>query len=102
MNLSANFCCENSVTRESKTPALCLVCGLMVCSQSHCCETIIGGNVQTEYYNLTNTFTEGHKCGGCTSHARECGADVGIFLRIRECIVVIHSKVTRGEDYTRL
>ena len=43
MNLSANFCCENSVTRESKTPALCLVCGLMVCSQSHCCETIIGG-----------------------------------------------------------
>ena len=53
MNLSANFCCENSVTRESKTPALCLVCGLMVCSQSHCCETIIGGNVQTEYFNLT-------------------------------------------------
>ena len=42
-------------------------------------------------------ITEGHKCGGCTSHARECGADVGIFLRIRECIIVIHSKVTRGE-----
>ena len=42
MNMAANFCCENSVTRESKTPALCLVCGLMVCSQSHCCETVIG------------------------------------------------------------
>ena len=59
MNLSANFCCENSVTRESKTPALCLVCGLMVCSQSHCCETIIGGSVQTECYNLTNTIYRG-------------------------------------------
>ena len=46
---------------------------------------------------LLDDFTEGHKCGGCTSHARECGADVGIFLRIRECIIVIHSKVTRGE-----
>ena len=42
-------------------------------------------------------FADGHKCGGCTSHARECGADVGIFLRIRECLVVIHSKVIRGE-----
>jgi len=38
----------------------------------------------------------GFKCGGCTTHARECGADIGIFLRIRECIVVLHSKVTRG------
>jgi len=80
MNLAANFVCSNSVTGESKTPALCLICGLMVCSQSHCCETVMSG----------------YKCGGCTSHARECGADTGIFLRIRECIVVLHSKVTRG------
>ena len=42
MNLSANFSCGNSVTGESKTPALCLVCGLLVCSQSHCCESVIG------------------------------------------------------------
>jgi len=80
MNMSVNFTCDNNVTGESKTPALCLVCGAMICSQSHCCETII----------------DGHKCGGCTSHARNCCADVGIFLRIRECIIVLHSKVTRG------
>ena len=80
MNMSGNFSYPNSLTGESKTPTLCLVCGAMVCSHSHCCETIISG----------------HKCGGCTSHARCCGADVGIFLRIRECLVVIHSKVTRG------
>jgi len=80
MNLAANFVCCNSVTGESKTPALCLVCGLMVCSQSHCCDAVMSG----------------FKCGGCTTHARECGADIGIFLRIRECIVVLHSKVTRG------
>ena len=105
MNLSANFCCENSVTRESKTPALCLVCGLMVCSQSHCCETVIGDTqiIDREFYltELLN-FSDGHKCGGCTSHARECGADVGIFLRIRECIIVIHSKVTRGEEIDKM
>ena len=48
--------------------------------QSHCCDAVMSG----------------FKCGGCTTHARECGADIGIFLRIRECIVVLHSKVTRG------
>ena len=86
MNLSANFSCSNSVTGESKTPALCLVCGAMVCSHSHCCEALL----------------DGHRCGGCTTHARTCGADIGIFLRIRECIVVIHSKVTRGESWATL
>lgn len=27
------FKCPNSVTKESKSPALCLVCGTIVCSQ---------------------------------------------------------------------
>merc|ERR1712013_813369 len=51
MNLAANFVCCNSVTGESKTPALFLVCGLMVCSQSHCCDAVMSG----------------FKCGGCTT-----------------------------------
>ena len=80
MNLAANFTCGNSVTGESKTPVVCLVCGAMVCSYSHCCETTISS----------------FKCGGCTTHARQCGAGTGVFLRIRECFVVIHNKTTRG------
>ena len=28
-----NYKCPNSVTKESKSPALCLVCGTIVCSQ---------------------------------------------------------------------
>jgi len=80
MNTSQNFRCSNSVTGESKTPALCLVCGVLVCSQSHCCETLISGR----------------KCGGCTAHARLCGAGVGVFLRIRECLIFITNKITKG------
>ena len=30
------FKCPNSVTKESKSPALCLVCGTIVCSQVCC------------------------------------------------------------------
>ena len=80
MNLAASFRCGNSVAGESKTPVLCLVCGALVCSYSHCCETTIA------------TF----KCGGCTSHAAQCAAGTGVFLRIRECFIVIHNKITRG------
>merc|ERR1711953_490859 len=72
--------CGNSVTGESKTPVLCLVCGAIVCSYSHCCESTISS----------------FKCGGCTTHANNCGAGTGVFLRIRECFVVIHNKITRG------
>jgi len=84
MNLAAAFTCPNNVmgptAGEVKIPALCLVCGMMVCSQSDCCETVINGE----------------KCGGCVSHAHTCSADSGVFLRIRECVVVLHSKVSRG------
>ena len=83
MNLTANFTCGNSVTGESKTPVLCLVCGAIVCSYSHCCESTISS----------------FKCGGCTTHANNCGAGTGVFLRIRECFVVIHNKITRGWFY---
>ena len=80
MNLAASFRCGNSVAGESKTPVLCLVCGALVCSYSHCCETTIST----------------YKCGGCTSHAARCAAGSGVFLRIRECFIVIHNKITRG------
>ena len=82
MNLAANFRCGNSVTGESKTPVLCLVCGALVCSYSHCCETTISV----------------YKCGGCTSHAAQCAAGTGVFLRIRECFIVIQYKITRGSS----
>jgi len=80
MNLAARFVCNNSVTGESKTPTLCLICGLLVCSQSHCCETKL----------------DGIKCNGCTHHARVCAADTGVYLRIRECIIILQNKLTRG------
>jgi len=80
MNLAARFVCNNSVTGESKTPTLCLICGLLVCSQSHCCETVLDGT----------------KCNGCTYHARVCAADTGVYLRIRECMIILQNKVTRG------
>merc|ERR1712088_1085223 len=62
------FKCPNSVSKESKSPALCLVCGTIVCSQSPCCELQL----------------DRVKAGGCTVHARRCGGDNGIFLRLKK------------------
>lgn len=57
-----------------------------------------------QFLNFVSSFHElnappppdGTKCGGCTAHARVCGADTGIFLKIRDCRIVLHSKLFRG------
>jgi hypothetical protein len=54
--------------------------------QSHCCE------------DLVDRIT----CGGCNVHARNCSADTGIFLKIRECKVVVLSEIKRGEVMDKL
>ena len=43
---------------------------------------------------------EGRKdpVGACTAHVRVCGAGVGIFLRIRECRIVLLAQGPRIED----
>lgn len=60
---------------------MCLVCGVMLCSQSYCCQI---------------TSPDGHSIGACTSHTEVCGAGNGMFLRIRECKVVLLSAKTKG------
>ncbi|EDV92119.1 GH24736 [Drosophila grimshawi] len=51
---------------------MCLICGTMLCGQSYCCQPELGRQ----------------QVGACTHHAHFCGAEVGIFLRIRDCQVV--------------
>ena len=50
---------------ESRAPAMCLVCGAVVCFQSYCCQQEINGET----------------VGACTAHAIMCGAGSSIFLR---------------------
>ncbi|KAH9869628.1 hypothetical protein IAQ61_006837 [Plenodomus lingam] len=55
--------------KEITDPALCLFCGIIVCSQAVCC------------------MKEGH-LGGCTQHLAKCGGTIGIFIHIRKCMVL--------------
>ncbi|KAI9278777.1 hypothetical protein BDA99DRAFT_554385 [Phascolomyces articulosus] len=50
-------------------PALCLVCGTFVCARRYCC-------------------TENDR-GECNTHMRSCSGDVGIFLVIKESLVLL-------------
>ncbi|TPX55891.1 hypothetical protein PhCBS80983_g04953 [Powellomyces hirtus] len=50
-------------------PALCLLCGTFVCSQSYCCQ-------------------EEDK-GECHIHSRGCGGDVGIYFIIKKCVIYL-------------
>ncbi|KAK2173591.1 hypothetical protein NP493_864g01019 [Ridgeia piscesae] len=80
INKVSTFTCPSSDGDDSRAPALCLVCGKMLCSQSYCC--------QRDIDNMT--------VGAATAHAETCGAGIGIFLRVRECHVLLLFNRTKG------
>lgn len=84
INQASMFTCPNSDGDDSRAPALCLICGEMLCSQSYCCQTEI----------------EGDKVGACAAHARKCGAGVGVFLRVRECHILLMANKNKGCFYS--
>lgn len=83
LNQASHFQCPKSTDDERKHPTLCLCCGAMLCSLSSCCLSQV----------------DGEDVGACTAHAATCGAGVGIFLRIRECEIVLRASKTRGSTY---
>ncbi|XP_021389203.2 E3 ubiquitin-protein ligase UBR1 isoform X3 [Lonchura striata] len=80
LNQASHFRCPRSSDDEQKHPVLCLFCGAMLCSQNTCCQEMVNGE----------------ELGACTSHALQCGAGVCMFLKIRECKVVLIEGKTRG------
>ncbi|XP_034714620.1 E3 ubiquitin-protein ligase UBR1 [Etheostoma cragini] len=83
LNQASHFQCPKSTDDDRKHPTLCLFCGAMLCSQSSCCLSQLDGD----------------DVGACTAHAATCGAGVGMFLRIRECEIVLMASKTRGSTY---
>ncbi|CAG8463021.1 15022_t:CDS:2, partial [Cetraspora pellucida] len=61
------------VCKKCKTvpndPALCLLCGTFVCSQSYCCSDETRGE--------------------CYIHAKSCGGDIGIYLLVKKCVILL-------------
>ncbi|XP_075470396.1 E3 ubiquitin-protein ligase UBR1 isoform X2 [Ascaphus truei] len=83
LNQASQFKCPKSSDDERKHPVLCLLCGAMLCSQNTCCQEMVNGE----------------ELGACTTHALQCGAGVCMFLKIRECKVVLIEGKTRGCVY---
>lgn len=81
INCISGFVCPKSQCDDSRVPAMCLVCGAVMCSQSYCCQT---------------TLEDGKTVGACTAHSESCGGGCGIFLRVRECKVVLLAGRTKG------
>lgn len=80
LNQTCHFRCPKSLDDDQKHPVLCLICGAILCSQNACCQEIV----------------DGEHLGACTLHAIHCGAGTGIFLRIRDCDVILMAGRSRG------
>ncbi|KAI8373902.1 hypothetical protein BD560DRAFT_350498 [Blakeslea trispora] len=60
--------CQKCGTVPSE-PAVCLFCGTFVCSQSFCCAE--------------------DEEGECNLHTLECGGEIGVFLSIKRCVLIL-------------
>lgn len=83
INTAANFRCPTSLLDDhvSSMPTLCLICGSLLCSQSYCCQRVV--NRETR--------------GACSCHLQTCsGPSGGIFLRIRDCQIILLTTRARG------
>lgn len=84
MNSLSSFTCPNSKGEESRSPCLCLVCGQVICSQNYCCQKLLKKEM----------------IGACTYHALHCGAGTGLFLRVRDCKMLLLAGRGRGKKST--
>ncbi|XP_041778296.1 E3 ubiquitin-protein ligase UBR1 [Anopheles merus] len=73
INSVSLFTCPNNIRDDSRNPTMCLVCGEILCSQSFCCQKELDKS----------------PVGSCTYHTAECGAGIGIFLRIRDAEILL-------------
>uniref|UniRef100_A0A182N0G2 E3 ubiquitin-protein ligase n=1 Tax=Anopheles dirus TaxID=7168 RepID=A0A182N0G2_9DIPT len=73
INSVSLFTCPNNIRDDSRNPTMCLVCGEILCSQSFCCQRELDKS----------------SVGSCTYHTEECGAGIGIFLRIRDAEILL-------------
>ncbi|XP_054160724.1 E3 ubiquitin-protein ligase UBR2-like isoform X2 [Oppia nitens] len=80
INSVSQFTCPNSDGNDSRSPTMCLICGTILCSHSYCCQNDL----------------EGTMVGSCTWHSHFCGAGQGMFLRIRDCKILLLAGKTKG------
>ena len=92
-----SFSCPFSNKGNSSTPSLCLVCGMVVCSQSKCCQSEIEG------VTVGASIAHSYKCsaGMCLCVFRRKSKStsylgLGLFLQLKECRLVMFRGMTSG------
>ncbi|KAF8367324.1 ubr-1 [Pristionchus pacificus] len=81
ITIAAKFRCPSIPLDEKSTmPTMCLLCGQLLCSQSYCCQ---------KFVNKDNV-------GACMQHLPSCSGGTGMFLRIRDCYIVLLTNRLRG------
>ena len=77
---ASQYTCPRIQFGKIQTTAMCLVCGEMLCFQSYCCQETIGDS----------------NFGPCNVHAHRCSGDLGIFLTLEKCQVLLLPLRTQG------
>ena len=92
------FSCPFSMRGNSSNPSLCLVCGMVVCSQSKCCQSELDG------VTVGAAMAHSYKCSAgmcrCVTLQGRINTTLylgsGLFLQLKECKLVMFCGMTRG------
>lgn len=77
--LNYYYRCPNSQGEGSRSPALCLVCGTIVCVQSYCCQT----------------ESDGQMVGASTVHSRKLVALNSVIVKVSTRVTENYQKQSR-------
>ncbi len=94
LNKAIAYECPNNagLERKSKSAAICLFCGQLICCEvsASFCVTLVqfSHNKSFQSYCCKGEI-DGRKAGGCTIHARRCGADLGLFIKLSSCQLIV-------------
>ncbi|XP_059475766.1 E3 ubiquitin-protein ligase UBR2 [Neocloeon triangulifer] len=80
INSVSSVKCRSS-DENAANPSMCLVCGRFVCFHGYCCAV---------------KLEDGQNVGPSMFHAYECGAGIGLFLKVRECEAFVLRHHQRG------
>lgn len=82
------FKCREQEASDHVSPAMCLICGKMLCSGMYCCKDSLSHIETAQIYGM------------CNRHSMTCGGGVGIFLQIRQGVCLIISDYAKIWRYT--
>ena len=79
---------------ETRSPCICLTCGeLVVRAPSTTSNPTTTNSIMSTLFNIDQTV------GPCNTHTQQCSGSIGLYLRVKECSLLLLNVIIDGRTY---